>query len=178
MPINLIAAMSLNHVIGKDNKIPWKIPGEQKLFQRITEGHTIIMGRKTFESIGHALPGRTNIILTHNTGYTIPGCIVINHFSEAISDAHQKNIFIIGGEKIFKLFLPYADYMYLSIIQKEFEGDAYFPEFSRADFQVLNEEQVDATIPYQFIHFKRIRTDCHVGQKGRPETGKEFFNSN
>jgi dihydrofolate reductase len=163
MPINLIAAMSLNRVIGKDNKIPWKIPGEQKLFQRITEGHTIVMGRKTFESIGHPLPRRTNIVLTHKKGYIIPGCIVINHFSEAIEAADQKNIFIIGGEKIFKLFLPYADHMYLSIIQKEFEGDAYFPEFSRSDFQVLNKEQVDATIPYQFIHFKRIRRDHHDG---------------
>ncbi|RPJ81765.1 MAG: dihydrofolate reductase [Deltaproteobacteria bacterium] len=163
MPVNLIAAMSLNRVIGKDNKIPWKIPGEQKLFQRITEGHSIVMGRKTFESIGHPLPGRTNIVLSNRKGYSIPGCFVINHFSAVMNDAEKKNIFIIGGEKIFELFLPYADQLYLSIIQKEFEGDAYFPAFSTDDFQVLNEEQVDAMIPYRFIHFKRIRTDCVDG---------------
>jgi len=165
MPVNLIAAMSLNRVIGKDNKIPWKIPGEQKLFQRITEGHSIVMGRKTFESIGHSLPGRTNIVLTHQKGYTLPGCIVINHFSEAIEAADQKNIFIIGGEKIFELFLPYADYIYLSIIQKEFDGDAYFPEFSRDDFQILNEEHIEAVIPYRFIHFQKKQTDSHHRRK-------------
>lgn len=163
MGINLIAAMSLNRVIGKDNKIPWKIPGEQKLFRRITESHTIVMGRKTFESIGHPLPDRTNIVLTNQKGYSIPGCFVINHFSEVIEAADQKNIFIIGGETIFELFLPLADQLYLSIIQKEFEGDAYFPEFSTDDFQVLKEELIEAAIPYQFIHFKRVWTDCHAG---------------
>lgn len=155
MSVNLIAAMALNRVIGRDNMIPWKIPGEQKLFRRITEGHTVVMGRKTFESIGRPLPERTNIILTRNKEYHAPGCMVVNDYREIVRNAGNQKIFIIGGEKIFTLFLPYADSIYLSILQKEFDGDTCFPEFPEADFQIITQERIEAAIPYRFIHFRK-----------------------
>ncbi|RJP78861.1 MAG: dihydrofolate reductase [Desulfobacteraceae bacterium] len=155
MPINLIAAMALNRVIGRDNMIPWKIPGEQKRFRHITEGHTVVMGRKTFESIGRPLPNRTNIILTHNREYHAPGCMVRSDYREIVQKADNQKIFIIGGEKIFTLFLPYAENIYLSILQEEFDGDTCFPEFPEADFQIITQERIDATIPYLFVHFQK-----------------------
>ena len=155
MPINLIAAMALNRVIGRDNNIPWKIPGEQKLFRRITEGHTVVMGRKTFDDIGKPLPNRTNIILSRNKAFNAPGCIVMDDYMGIVEKAGNQNIFIIGGEKIFRLYLPYTDNIYLSILQKEFDGDAYFPKFPEADFQIIRQERIEATIPYIFIHFQK-----------------------
>ncbi|MFH2067457.1 MAG: dihydrofolate reductase [Pseudomonadota bacterium] len=155
MPINLIAAMALNRVIGRDNMIPWKIPGEQKRFRHITEGHTIVMGRKTFESIGRPLPNRNNIILTRNREYQASGCMVRSDYREIVQKADNQTIFIIGGEKIFTLFLPYAENIYLSILQKEFDGDTCFPEFPEADFQIITQERIEATIPYLFVHFQK-----------------------
>ena len=155
MPISLIAAMAKNRVIGRDNQIPWKIPGEQKLFRRYTEGHTIVMGRKTYESIGRPLPMRTNVVLTRSKNFHPPGCEVINDFSIILENARKKDIFVIGGEKIFELFLPYTDSIYLSILQQEFEGDAFFPEFPEADYQISQEEEIEAVIPYRFVLYLR-----------------------
>lgn len=155
MPISLIASMAKNRVIGRNNQIPWKIPGEQKLFRRYTEGHTIVMGRKTYESIGRPLPMRTNVVLTRSKNYHPPGCEVINDFSTILENAHEEDIFVIGGEKIFDLFLPYADNIYLSILQQEFEGDTWFPEFPEADYQISREEEIEAVIPYRFVHYRR-----------------------
>lgn len=131
MKISLIVATSENDVIGKDGSIPWHIPADLKHFKTLTMGHHIIMGRKTYESIGKPLPGRINIILTKNPGYKADGCIVADSLQKAINIAReQKNseVFIIGGEEIFKLVLPMADRVYLTRVHEKFDGDAYLPK--------------------------------------------------
>lgn len=155
MPISLIAAMAENRVIGHNNRIPWKIPGEQKLFRCYTEGHTVVMGRRTYESIGRPLPMRTNVVLTRSKNYHPPGCEVVNDHSTILETAHKKDIFVIGGEKIFELYLPCADNIYLSILHQKFEGDTWFPEFPESDFQIRRDEEIEAVIPYRFVHYQK-----------------------
>jgi dihydrofolate reductase len=162
MLISIIAAMSLNRVIGKNNQIPWHIPGEQKRFKEITWGHSIIMGRKTHESIGRVLPGRTNIVITRQENYSAPGCIVVHSLEAALKNCppHETEAFIIGGEQIFRLALPFAQRIYLTIIQKEIEGDAFFPEFSLHDVTVIRQLADDVTsppLPFTFSIFERVR---------------------
>ncbi len=155
--ISIIAAMSLNRVIGRNNQIPWHIPGEQQRFKRITWGHPIIMGRKTHQSIGKPLPGRPNIIITRQKNYTAPGCIVVNSLEQALQSCplHEVAAFIIGGEQIFRLALPITDQIYLTAIQQQIEGDAFFPTFSLADFKQVRMEFIDAPMPYTFSIFER-----------------------
>lgn len=158
MLISIIAAMSLNRVIGKNNQIPWHIPGEQKRFKQITWGHAIIMGRKTHESIGKPLPGRTNIVITRQQNYSAPGCIVGHTLEVALKSCppDETEAFIIGGEQIFRLALPLVQRIYLTTIQKEFQGDAFFPEFSMNDVTVTSEVMVTSPpLPYTFSIFER-----------------------
>lgn len=158
--ISIIAAMSLNRVIGKNNRIPWKIPGEQQRFKQITWGHAIIMGRKTHQSIGKPLPGRTNIVISRQKNYPAPGCILVNSLDEALKNCPPNDIeaFIIGGEQIFRLALPLADRIYLTTIQQEIEGDTFFPEFSLTEFNEISSQKIDATIPYTFKIFERKKS--------------------
>jgi len=125
--ITLIAACSKNRVIGKNNQLIWKVPGDLKRFKEITSGHTVLMGRKTYESIGKPLPNRRNIILTRNTNFIAEGCLVYSDLKEVL-DLYKNDLFVIGWEEIYKQTLGYADYIDLTFIDKEFEGDAYFPE--------------------------------------------------
>jgi len=155
--ISIIAAMSLNRVIGKNNQIPWQIHGEQKRFKQITWGHTIIMGRKTHTSIGKALPGRTNIVITQQRNFPAPGCIVVDSLENALENCPtgETEAFIIGGGQIFRLALPIINRIYLTTIQQEIEGDTFFPKFSLADFKQIKMEFVDAAMPYTFSIFER-----------------------
>lgn len=156
--IILIAAMAQNRVIGKGNTIPWHIPGEQLRFKRLTMGHTLIMGRKTHESIGRVLPGRRTIIITRQRGYQIPDCLVVHDLPAAFAAAANDNqIFIAGGAEIFQLALPHADAIYLSILHREVEGDVLFPEFSPADFSLVSQEVIDEGEPYTFAVYRRSR---------------------
>ena len=158
MLISIIAAMSLNRVIGKNNRIPWHIPGEQQRFKQITWSHTILMGRKTYESIGKALPGRTNIVITRQENYSAPGCIVAHSLEQALESCppNETEAFIIGGEQIFRLALPVVQRICLTTIQTELEGDAFFPELSPSDFKATTTELIDAPIPYSFSILERI----------------------
>ncbi len=155
--ISIIAAMSLNRAIGYQGKIPWHIPGEQKRFKEITWGHSIIMGRKTYESISKPLPGRTNIIITRQPNYHAPGCIVVHSLDQALNNCapNETEAFIIGGEQIFRLALPLVNRIYLTIIQKEIIGDTFFPEFSSAEFKEIHSEYVNAPLPHTFTIFER-----------------------
>jgi dihydrofolate reductase len=129
MIISIIAAVSNNNVIGKDNKLPWHLPGDLKRFKELTTGHTIIMGRKTFESIGRPLPSRRNIVVTRNKDYKADGVEIIHSIKEALDLVkNEDEVFIIGGEEIYKLALPMANKIYLTRINKEYDGDAFFPE--------------------------------------------------
>lgn len=129
--ISMIAALSQNNQIGINNKMPWHIPEDLEYFKRITMGHTIVMGRKTYESIGRALPNRNNIILTHDDSLTLPGVSILHSIEEVLNlaDQEEKELFIIGGGEIYKLFIPYANKLYITQIDTCIEGDTIFPEY-------------------------------------------------
>ena len=157
--ISLVAAMGTNRVIGDGPNIPWRIPGEQKIFRRLTEGRTIAMGRKTFESIGRALPNRQTAVITRQRDYIAPGCIVVSSFDEAVDIAKSAGgeLFVAGGAEIFSLAIERAERIYLTEIHRAFEGDALFPEFGD-EFSVIEVEAVaTAEIPYTFKIYERAR---------------------
>ena len=160
MKISLIAAMAKNRVIGNRGDIPWRIPGEQKIFKRITLGHAVIMGRKTFESLERPLPERTNIIVTRQKDYRVEGCRVAHDLASAIKycPPDEDEAFICGGGQLYHEALPMADRIYLTVIPKDIPGDTYFPEFSSAEFRVIQSEtiQVDGIEPYDFFIYERI----------------------
>ena len=154
---SLIVAMASNSVIGDKGEIPWHIPGEQKMFKDITMGHAMIMGRKTYEDIGRALPGRTSIVTTRQTDYAAPDCIVVNDLESALKScpADESEAFIIGGGQIFNATIATADRIYLTVLPREVPGDTYFPEFSESDFIMIKSEFIDAVVPYHFYIYER-----------------------
>lgn len=130
--ISLIAAVSKNGVIGRDNKLPWHIPEDLKYFKETTLGAPVIMGRKTFESIGRLLPGRKNILVSRKKDWMVPGATVVNSIEDALSAASETGVtevFVIGGSEIYSLALPFADRLYLTVVQIETEGEALFPQW-------------------------------------------------
>ena len=159
MILSLIAAMASNHVIGNKGDIPWKIPGEQKMFKEITLGHTVIMGRKTYESLGKPLPGRTNIVVTRQSDYQAPDCIIAHDLTGAIEAcaADENEAFICGGGQLYHEALPSANRIYLTVIPREIAGDTYFPEISETDFKITKSELIDGVEPYHFNVYERIK---------------------
>lgn len=148
--------MSVNRVIGKDNTIPWDIPGEQARFKQITMGHPLIMGRKTWQSIGHPLPGRRNIVITRNTSLHASGAEVVHSLDESLALCeNERKVFIIGGEQLYRLSLPLADTLILTILPKSVSGDVYFPEFSGDDFIETAAEQIAGPVPYSIRTYQR-----------------------
>lgn len=129
--ISLIAAVAGNGVIGTDNALPWRLPEDLKRFRSLTLGHPVIMGRKTFESIGRPLPGRRNIVVTRNTDFVAPGCETAGSLKAAIAacSGTSDEIFVIGGAQLYAQALPQAQRLYLTEIQAEFDGDTRFPSF-------------------------------------------------
>ena len=160
MLISLIAAMAKNRVIGRQGDIPWKIPGEQKIFKKFTLGHAVIMGRKTFESLGHPLRERTNVIVTRQKDFRAEGCLVAHDLAGAIKccPADENEAFICGGGQLYHEALPLADRIYLTVIPREIPGDTYFPDISLTEFQVSQSEsiQIEGIEPYDFFIFERI----------------------
>jgi dihydrofolate reductase len=156
MKIILIAAMAKNRVIGRGNTIPWHIPGEQQRFKSMTMGHTLIMGRKTFDSIGRPLPGRKTIIITRNRDYQAAGCLVAENLRAATQlCADEETLFIAGGGQIYREALDLADEIYLTVLDREVEGEILFPEFDPTQFRKISEERVADTEPYTFAIFSR-----------------------
>lgn len=157
--VSIIAALSENRAIGKDLKLIWHIPEDLKRFKKITEGHPIIMGRKTYESIGKPLPGRTNIIVTRYTDYVVPMCLIYHSLDEAIDAAKEidkQEIFIIGGGDIFEQSLPLVDKLYLTIIKGNYEGDTFFPEYKHVfTKEVFREEKRDGKYTFTFLDLER-----------------------
>ena len=155
---SLIVAMASNNVIGDKGEIPWKIPGEQKMFKDITMGHSLIMGRKTHEDIGRALPGRTNIVITRQTDYKAPDCIIVHDLDSAFKSCPpgETEAFIIGGGQIFKETIADADRLYLTILPRKVSGDTFFPEFSKSDFGIVKYDFIDTVQPYHFYIYQRL----------------------
>lgn len=156
--ISLIAAMANNRVIGKDNAMPWHLPADLGHFKTVTLGKPIIMGRKTYESIGRPLPGRKNIVISRDSSYTIEGCETANSLDEAIelvSDVEE--IMIIGGGHLYSQTLPHADRLYLTFIDLNVDGDTQFPEFEHLELTEVKREKhlKDDKNPYdyQFVDF-------------------------
>lgn len=128
--------MANNRVIGIDNTLPWRLPEDLKHFKALTTGHHILMGRKTWESLGRPLPGRTSVVISRSRDLQLPGCIVVNSIEEAISASRDDaEAFFIGGAELYRQALHYADRIYLTEIHADFPGDAWFPEFSPAQWQ-------------------------------------------
>jgi dihydrofolate reductase len=143
MKLSLIAALAANRVIGLDNRMPWHLPADLKRFKALTWGKPILMGRKTHESIGRPLPGRHNIVLSAAPGWRAEGCSVAHSLGEAMDLARGADeLMVIGGSSLYQRFLPEADRLYLTLIEREFEGDTYFPVYSPEDWRELESQAV------------------------------------
>ena len=165
MLISLIVAHSSNRVIGIDGQLPWHIPDDLKYFKAITMGKPIIMGRKTFDSIGKPLPGRLNIIITKNTDLTIEECVVVNNLEAAITEAKnyfktqdtdQEEIFIIGGAQIFKQSMEFVNKIYITEVHADYAGDVFFDELSDNDWIEVSRDLHDSEndkIPFSFVTY-------------------------
>lgn len=157
--ISLIVAYDENRVMGYNNKMPWHLPGDLAYFKKTTMSKPMIMGRKTFESIGKALPGRTNIVITRDPNYKAEGIVVVHSFEEALEIAkkEEKEIMVIGGEQIFRVALPIADVLYVTKIQHTFQGDTFFPEFSDEWKKVSESEEFKTKdgIKFSYLIYKK-----------------------
>lgn len=143
MNITLIVAMAENRVIGANNAMPWHLPDDLRRFRALTMGHPILMGRKTHEAIGRPLPGRRNLIMTRNTQQDFPGCEVIHTIEDALVIGQRSEaLFVIGGAELYRLFLPLAHRIELTIIHRAFDGDTYFPELPKETWREVSREEV------------------------------------
>lgn len=153
--------MDRNHVIGKGDTLPWHISSDLKHFKKITMGKPIVMGRKTHESIGRPLPGRENIILTRDKNYQAEGCTVLNSMEEIMEHCKEaEEVMITGGAEIYKLSLAQASYLYLTEVHAEIDGDTFFPEFDRSEWNEVFREDYKADekneFDYSFVLLERI----------------------
>jgi dihydrofolate reductase len=154
MNITIIAAVSSNGVIGINNTLPWSLPKDLKRFKSLTTGHTIVMGRKTFESIGKPLPNRRNIVITRDTNWCHEGVEVLNNILEITQ--LTEDVFIIGGSEIYKQSMGIADKLEITLIDKDFEGDTYFPEIEHLMWKEENRESFNnGEFDYHFITYKK-----------------------
>ncbi len=155
MMVSLIVAVSQNGVIGNKGKLPWHLPADLKRFKQLTTGHPIIMGRKTFESIGKPLPGRTNIVITHQKNFQACGAMVAHSLEEALRLCEKENeVFVIGGAEIFEEALPLANRIYLTLIHQDFEGDTRF-DFNHSAWKEISREGQPGTLPFSFITLEK-----------------------
>lgn len=170
MKISLIAAVAQNGTIGRDNDLPWHLPDDFAFFKRKTNHHPIIMGRKSLDSLGKPLPNRTNIVITRNKDFSADGVIIVHTLDDAIDEAkkalhhhaeHQPTdeIFVIGGAEIYAMALPIATTLYLTEIQKAYEGDTTFPSFSKNDWQEVSRRPHPADerhqVSFDFVEYER-----------------------
>ena len=161
MPLSLIVAVSENRVIGHKNKLPWHLPADLKYFKKLTMGHHIIMGRKTFESIGKALPGRTSVVVSRKADFDAEGVVKVNSPERAIAVSQKdQESFVVGGAEIFKIFMPFITRIYLTLVHSQFEGDTFFdlPDpliwklVSREDYKADEKNHFD----YSFNVYERL----------------------
>lgn len=160
--ISFIVAMDRNHVIGSNNQMPWHLPNDLRFFKETTTGNTIVMGRKTFESIGRVLPNRKHIVITKSTT-DFPNEVEVVHDIETIvklsEDNNEEELFVIGGGNIFKQLLPYADKLYVTLINETFEGDVFFPVISMEEWEEVSREKgiQNERNPYEYYFIQYVR---------------------
>ncbi len=160
MIVSLVAAASENNVIGKNNTLPWRMPADMKFFKNLTINHTVVMGRKTYESMGKPLPGRKNIIITRNKDFKADGCIVLGSFPEVLEYCKtESEIFVIGGAEIYHQLISKADKIYLTRIHSKFEGDAYFPDIQANEWEetLRSSFTADEKNPYSYSFLEFLR---------------------
>lgn len=157
--LSLIVAKAKNNVIGKDNKLLWHLPEDLKRFKNLTTGHTIIMGRKTFESLGRVLPNRKHVVFTQNPNFKEEDVNVkivhsLSDIQEYVEDKNEN--FVIGGEKIYNLLMPYVSKMYITEIHKDFDGDTFFPNVDLESWKETSREKMNADdFDYDFVVYER-----------------------
>jgi dihydrofolate reductase len=158
--ISLVVAEARNRVIGRDNALPWRLPADLAYFKRVTMGHPIVMGRRTYESIGKPLPGRKNIVVSRNADFQAPGCTVVDSLDaawKAAGDAAE--VCVIGGTTLFEETLPLADVIHLTEVEADVEGDTYFPRFDRSQWRETEIERHAAderhAYPFRILHLER-----------------------
>ncbi len=162
--VSLIVAMSKTGVIGDRGRIPWHLPAELQRFKHITMGHHIVMGRKTWESIGRLLPGRRSVIVSRNPDYAVPGAIVADSLRAAIAIClYDEEIFVIGGAELFREALPVAERLYLTVVDAELPGDTVMPEIDFHEWQATETEAIPADdrnpYPFRFTRYERRHED-------------------
>ncbi|MEJ2059907.1 MAG: type 3 dihydrofolate reductase [Gammaproteobacteria bacterium] len=159
--LTLVVAMAHDRVIGRDNEMPWHLPADLKHFKSITLGKPVVMGRRTYESIGRPLPGRLNIVITRDHGYEAPGCTVVASLDAALAAAGDaQEVMVIGGANLYAQVIERAERMYLTLIDAELEGDTHFPEYDAQAWRVCAREPHSAdeknAYPYEFVTLERV----------------------
>jgi dihydrofolate reductase len=170
--ITLIAAMARNRAIGREGQIPWHLPRELKHFKETTMGRPIVMGRRTWESIGRALPGRQNIVVTRSAGFEAPGCDVVRSLEQAVATAQGGEIMIIGGGQLYADALPVADRMILTVVDCAPKADTWFPDWSVGEWRetLLREERADDRNPLDYRVIELTRKPGPDGTSPEPGT--------
>jgi dihydrofolate reductase len=156
--ITIVAAIAANGVIGKDNALPWRLREDLQHFRQLTTGHTIVMGRKTFESLGRLLPERTHVVISRNGEYVAAGCLVANSLADALARcAGEEEVFVIGGAEVYRQALAVADRLQITEIHRDFPGDAFFPDIDRSAWGETVREchQSDAGLGYDLVTYDR-----------------------
>lgn len=165
MTVSHVVAMSENRVIGRDGGLPWHIPEDFKLFKKLTMGHALVMGRKTYESIGRPLPGRLTVVVTRQPDYVVPGdgVVVRSSLDEALAyceqraDAWGHEVFVIGGGEIYCQSLPRTDKVYLTVVHRTVDGDTSYPELPADDFRKVSEQAGGGDLPFTWTVWERVR---------------------
>lgn len=153
--IALIVAYTRNRVIGNKGEIPWRIKGEQRRFRELTTGNVVVMGRRSYEEIGHPLPDRYTIVISHTQKYESENCTTAGSLQEAIAIAGNRDVFVSGGAALYREAIDLVDKMYVTEIDVEMQGDTYFPEFNMALFDRRVEGHVDGELPYDYVTYTR-----------------------
>ncbi len=165
--ISIIVAASTNNVIGARGELPWRLPDDLRRFKQLTMGKPIVMGRRTYESIGRPLPGRQNIVITRQPGFSAEGCDVVASPAAALSAAGDAaEIMVIGGSQIYELFLPKASRLYLTRVHADIDGDAFFPDVDAHDWRLSTSEAHEASDANEYAF--DFRTYERSGRSGRP----------
>ncbi len=176
MSLSIIVAMSENNVIGLGGELPWHISEDLQRFKKLTMGHYLVMGRKTWESIGRPLPGRTSIVITRDAGYIAKGALVAEDLDDALELSQEdKEVFVVGGAQIYELALPRASRLYMTRVHIVAEGDTYFPELNWGDWSLVQDNGVvvtsDQGLEYSFLVYERELTwspEAGEGSRGTP----------
>lgn len=153
--VALIVAYAKNRVIGRDGQIPWKIKGEQKRFKEFTTGNVVIMGRRSYEEIGRPLPNRYTIVVSNTQKFEAENCTTVASLQEALAIAGERDVYISGGARLYEEAIDLVDVMYNTEIDAEIEGDTFFPEFDRSQFERVEDAHFEGDLPYTYVTYKR-----------------------